>query len=111
VTVSEPGWRLGRHSKQVHLYDTQLAVIIIFTVIHSAFGTYLLSSVYANFPTALLDAAAVDGAGKWRTLWRVVVPVSRPTLSVLLTYFFIWIWNKFFLPLIFTRGIMAGSVK
>jgi raffinose/stachyose/melibiose transport system permease protein len=88
-------------SKQVHLYDTQLAVIIIFTVIQSAFGTYLLSSVYANFPTALLDAAAVDGAGKWRTLWRVVVPVSRPTLSVLLTFFFIWTWNEFFLPLIF----------
>jgi ABC-type glycerol-3-phosphate transport system permease component len=88
-------------SKQLHLYDTELAVIIIFIVIQSAFGTYLLSSVYDSFPRALLDAAQVDGAGRWRVLWRIVVPVSRPTLSVLLTFFFIWTWNEFFLPLVF----------
>lgn len=88
-------------SKSLHLYDSPLSVIIIFTVIQSAFGTYLLSSVYAEFPTELLDAAEVDGAGRWRVLWRVVVPVSRPTLAVLFTFFFIWTWNEFFLPLIF----------
>jgi ABC-type glycerol-3-phosphate transport system permease component len=88
-------------SKLVNLYDSQLAVIIIFTAIQSAFGTYLLSSVYAGFPTELLDAAAIDGAGRWRTLWRVVVPVSRPTLSVLFTFFFVWTWNEFLLPLVF----------
>jgi raffinose/stachyose/melibiose transport system permease protein len=88
-------------SKEVHLYDNLISIIIIFTVIQSAFGTYLLTSVYAEFPTELLDAASVDGAGKWRTLWQVVVPVSRPTLGVLFTFFFIWTWNEFFLPLIF----------
>jgi raffinose/stachyose/melibiose transport system permease protein len=88
-------------SKQVGLYDSLWAIIIIFTVIQGAFGTYLLTSVYADFPTELLDAAAVDGAGKWRALWRVVVPVSRPTLGVLFTFFFIWTWNEFFLPLVF----------
>jgi raffinose/stachyose/melibiose transport system permease protein len=88
-------------SKSLHLYDSLLSIIIIFTVIQSAFGTYLLSSVYAEFPTELLDAAAVDGAGRWRTLWRVVVPVSGPTLAVLFTFFFIWTWNEFFLPLVF----------
>jgi raffinose/stachyose/melibiose transport system permease protein len=88
-------------SKSLHLYDNLLSIIIIFTVIQSAFGTYLLSSVYAEFPGELLDAAAVDGAGRWRTLWRVVVPVSRPTLAVLFTFFFIWTWNEFLLPLVF----------
>jgi len=88
-------------SKSLHLYDNLVSIVIIFTVIQSAFGTYLLSSVYAEFPTELLDAAAVDGAGKWRTLLRVVVPVSRPTLAVLFTFFFIWTWNEFFLPLVF----------
>ncbi|GAA3340838.1 carbohydrate ABC transporter permease [Amorphoplanes nipponensis] len=88
-------------SKSLHLYDSLLSIIIIFTVIQSAFGTYLLSSVYAEFPTELLDAAAVDGAGRFRTLWRVVVPVSKPTLAVLFTFFFIWTWNEFFLPLVF----------
>jgi raffinose/stachyose/melibiose transport system permease protein len=83
------------------LYDTRLVVIIIFTVIQGAFGTYLLASVYASFPRSLIDAAAIDGAGKWRALWLIVVPNSRPTLAVLVTFFFIWTWNEFFLPLIF----------
>jgi hypothetical protein len=55
-------------SKSLHLYDSLISIVIIFTVIQSAFGTYLLSSVYAEFPTELLDAAEVDGAGRWRTL-------------------------------------------
>ena len=88
-------------AKEAGLYDSLISIVIIFTVIQSAFGTYLLTSVYAEFPTELLDAASVDGAGKWRTLWRVVVPVSRPTLGVLFTFFFIWTWNEFFLPLVF----------
>jgi raffinose/stachyose/melibiose transport system permease protein len=88
-------------SKEVGLYNTRLVLVIIFTAIQSAFGTYLLSSVFAAFPRQLLEAAEMDGAGRWRTLWRVVVPVSWPTLSVLFTFFFIWTWNEFFLPLIF----------
>lgn len=88
-------------AKLVHLYDTQLSVIIIFTVIQSAFGTYLLSSVLASFPREILEAAAVDGASRRQILRHVIVPNSRPTLAVLFTFFFIWTWNEFFLPLIF----------
>ncbi|GIF05687.1 carbohydrate ABC transporter permease [Actinoplanes siamensis] len=88
-------------SKQLGLYDSLFSIIIIFTVVQSAFGTYLLTSVYTEFPKELLEAASIDGAGRWRALWRVVVPVSRPTLAVLFTFFFIWTWNEFFLPLIF----------
>ncbi|NUP48931.1 MAG: carbohydrate ABC transporter permease [Catenulispora sp.] len=88
-------------AKQTNLYDTRLAVIIVFTVIQSAFGTYLLSSVLSAFPRDILEAARIDGAGKLRILWQVVVPVSRPTLAVMLTFFFIWTWNEFLLPLVF----------
>jgi raffinose/stachyose/melibiose transport system permease protein len=88
-------------AKQLDLYDTRLAVIIIFTAIQSAFGTFLLSTVLAEFPPELLDAAAIDGAGRLRTLARVVAPVSRPTLGVLFTFFFVWTWNELFIPLIF----------
>lgn len=87
-------------AKEVDLYDTRLAVIIIFTAIQSAFGTYLLSSVLATFPGEILDAARIDGASRWQVLWRVVVPMSWPTLSVLLVFFFIWTWNEFFIPLV-----------
>jgi len=87
--------------KEAGLYDNQWAVIIIFTVIQSAFGTYLLASVYGTFPKELLEAASLDGASRWQILWRVVYPISRPMLSVLLIFFFIWTWNEFLIPLTF----------
>lgn len=87
-------------SKSVGLYNTQLAVIIIFTAIHSAFGTYLLASVFSTFPKSLLEAAALDGASRWTILWRVVFPIARPTMLVLFTLFFVWTWNEFYIPLV-----------
>jgi raffinose/stachyose/melibiose transport system permease protein len=87
-------------AKRVGLYDNVLAVIIVFTVIQGAFGTYLLSSVLGAFPAEILEAARIDGAGHWRILWRIVVPVSRSTLGVMLTLFFIWTWNEFFIPMV-----------
>ncbi len=87
--------------REIGLYNNPWSVIIIFTVIQSAFGTYLLSSVYGTFPKEVLEAAALDGASRWQILWRVIVPISRPTLSVLLIFFFIWTWNEFLIPLTF----------
>ncbi|MFV0374680.1 carbohydrate ABC transporter permease [Microbacterium sp.] len=87
--------------KAIGLYNNVWSVIIIFTVIQAAFGTYLLASVYGTFPKAVLEAASIDGASRWKILWRVVFPISRPTLSVLLIFFFIWTWNEFLIPLTF----------
>ena len=87
-------------TKAVHLYDTLAAVIIVFAVIQSAFGTYLLTSVFSEFPRELLEAAMIDGSTKLQLLTRIVLPISMPTLSVLFVFFFIWTWNEFFLPLI-----------
>jgi len=87
-------------AKATGLYDTQLVVIIIFSVILSAFGTYMLSSVLSNFPREIIEAAEIDGASSWQVLWLVVVPVLRPTLMVVGTFFFIWTWNEFLIPLV-----------
>jgi raffinose/stachyose/melibiose transport system permease protein len=72
----------------------------VFSLIQAAFGTYLLSAVLGQFPREILEAARIDGANRWQVLWRIVVPVSRPTLGVLLVFFFIWTWNEFLLPLV-----------
>jgi raffinose/stachyose/melibiose transport system permease protein len=87
--------------KAMGLYNSQWAIVIIFSVIQSAFGTYLLSSVYGTFPKAILEAAAIDGASRWRIFKDIVFPISRPTLSVLLVFFFIWTWNEYMIPMAF----------
>jgi raffinose/stachyose/melibiose transport system permease protein len=87
-------------TRDLGLYDTQLGVIIILAVLQSAFGTYMLSSVLGCFPPEVLEAARIDGASRRQVLWHIVFPLTRPTLGVLVTFFFIWTWNDFFLPLV-----------
>ncbi|TXH99095.1 MAG: carbohydrate ABC transporter permease [Rhizobium sp.] len=107
-------------SKQVGLFDSMFAVILIFGVLHTAFGTYLLSSVLATFPREIIEAAQIDNASRWQILWLVIVPVLRPTLAVLATFFFIWTWNEFLIPLVFlvsnnnqtvsvAMGVLSGA--
>jgi raffinose/stachyose/melibiose transport system permease protein len=82
------------------LLNSIWSVIIVFTMLWAAYGTYILSSVMSTFPHEVLEAAAIDGAGRWRILWQVVFPIVRPTLSVLVVFIFIWSWNEFYIPLI-----------
>ena len=90
--------------------NTIWSVTIIFIVLQGAFGTYLLSGVLGTFPKELLEAARVDGAGRWRILWTVVVPVIRPTLSVLMVFFFIWTWNEFYIPVVLLNDQSAQTI-
>lgn len=91
---------LFRLSMSAHLYNSIWAIIIIFSVIYSAFGTYMLSVVLSAFPSEILEAAKVDGANPRRILWNVVLPIVRPTMFALGTFFFVWVWNEYLIPLI-----------
>jgi raffinose/stachyose/melibiose transport system permease protein len=87
--------------KLVGLYNTRLSVIIIISVLYSSFGTYFLSSIFSAFNRELIEAAEIDGCNKLQLLFRIIVPLSMPSLSILFVFFFIWSWNEFFIPLIF----------
>jgi raffinose/stachyose/melibiose transport system permease protein len=86
--------------KEMGLYDGKLGYTILVGITYSAFGTYLLSSVFSSFPRELIEAASMDGAGRWTILWRIVLPMSWPTLSVMCVFFFVWSWNEFLYPLV-----------
>lgn len=84
----------------VGLLNSIWSIVIVFSILWGAYGTYILSSVLATFPKEVLEAAAIDGAGRLRILWSVVLPIVRPTLTVLVVFIFIWSWNEFYIPLI-----------
>ncbi|MGW4026948.1 carbohydrate ABC transporter permease [Streptomyces sp. NPDC005009] len=86
--------------KEMGLYDGKLGYTILVGITYSAFGTYLLSSVFSSFPKELIEAASLDGAGRWTILWRIILPMSWPTLSVMCVFFFVWSWNEFLYPLV-----------
>jgi sn-glycerol 3-phosphate transport system permease protein len=70
----------------------------------SAFGTFLLRQHFLSLPREVLDAARVDGAGHLRTLFNVVLPMSRPVLATLVLLTAVSRWNDYLWPLIITNS-------
>jgi ABC-type glycerol-3-phosphate transport system permease component len=64
------------------------------------FGTFWMRAHFATMPPSLIEAARLDGASSWTTLWRVLIPSSRPAVTTLGVLYFVWSWNQFLLPLI-----------
>jgi raffinose/stachyose/melibiose transport system permease protein len=98
-------------SRELNLYDSLLGVTIILAVLQSAFGTYMLASVLGSFPMEVLEAARLDGASRFQILRLIVLPLTRSTLAVLVTFFFIWTWNDFFLPLVLLPSASNQTVS
>ena len=92
----------------VGMGNSQWTIVIICGIINMAFGTYLLSSVMSTFPKELLEAAQIDGAGRWRTLRDVVFPIMKSNCAVLFIFSFIWTWNEFYFTLIF---LVSGDTQ
>jgi multiple sugar transport system permease protein/sn-glycerol 3-phosphate transport system permease protein len=91
LTVASLGW-----------INTYAGLII--PGIGSAFATFLMRQHFLTLPTEVTDAAAVDGAGHLRTLWRVVLPMSRPMLVTVVVITAVEEWNSFVWPLIVTNS-------
>lgn len=70
----------------------------------SAFGTFLLRQHFLSLPKEVLEAARVDGANHVRTLWNVVLPMSRPVLATLILLTVVQRWNDYLWPLIITNS-------
>jgi sn-glycerol 3-phosphate transport system permease protein len=70
----------------------------------SATGAFLLRQGFLQIPRELLEAAYVDGATPWQTLWRVVLPLVRPQLAAFALVSLVYHWNEFLWPLVVLRS-------
>ena len=66
----------------------------------NAFNIYVLKRFFDQIPNDLLDSASLDGAGRLRVLWNIVLPLSRPVLGVVSIFAIIGIWKDFLWPLL-----------
>ncbi|GGK80859.1 carbohydrate ABC transporter permease [Mangrovihabitans endophyticus] len=66
----------------------------------NAFNVYVLKRFFDQIPNDLLDAAAIDGAGRFRVLTSVVLPLSRPVLGVVSIFIIVALWKDFLWPLL-----------
>lgn len=65
-----------------------------------AFGIFMVRQFMVSIPDELIEAARLDGASEIRIFLRVVLPLSRPIIAVLVIFTFMWRWNDFAWPLV-----------
>ena len=77
----------------------------------TGFGTFLLRQSFLSFPMELRDAARVDGAGHFRFLFSILVPLSRPSLAALGIWSALSAWNMYFWPLLATEDPRHQTIQ
>jgi sn-glycerol 3-phosphate transport system permease protein len=91
-------WSLGGERLTASYAGTMIALVLPFLA--NAFGVFLLRQSFLQFPLELRDAATIDGAGHWRFLSRILLPLNKPALAAVGLYVFLSAWNQFFWPLL-----------
>ncbi len=86
------------------LRNTYWALILPQIGLSVSFGTLWMSSFFENAPQELVDAATIDGATRWQTLWQILFPLSKPAVTTLIVLIFMWTWNEFLLALVMVQS-------
>lgn len=79
---------------QLQLIDTIWALVLPGAV--NVFNTIILMNFYKGIPSALEEAARVDGAGPWTILLRVIIPLAKPSIATIALFAIVNHWNAFF---------------
>lgn len=84
------------------LLDTPLALIIVYSTANIPLTVWLMKGFFDEVPTALEEAAAVDGHGLIAIFWKITLPLAAPGLAVSAVFCFIFSWNEFLFALMLT---------
>jgi multiple sugar transport system permease protein len=79
-----------------------LRPLIVPAFLGDAFSIFLLRQFFLTIPSELVDAARVDGANQFQIMWHVVVKVAKPAIAAVGLFQFLYAWNDFFGPLIYS---------
>lgn len=84
------------------LYDTPWTLIVPTAI--SAYNLIVARSFFESLPEELMESAHLDGANDLVILWKIIVPVSKPIISVLIIFYAVGHWNEYFNPMIYLKS-------
>lgn len=89
---------------KAHMYDTLAAVVLPSAAFAIPLTVIILVNFLRDIPDELYESMRADGAGHWRMLWHLALPLSRPALITVTIYDALNVWNGFLFPLILTQS-------
>ena len=85
--------------RNLGLYNSRWAVIIPTAV--SVFNLIILRTAFQQVPESLVESAHLDGASEWTIMFRIIVPLSKASIAVVVLYYAVGIWNSWFPAMIY----------
>ncbi|MCH3971186.1 MAG: carbohydrate ABC transporter permease [Oscillospiraceae bacterium] len=85
--------------KSMGLYNTHWSLILVNAF--SVFGAFLLRQFMLGLPTELSEAARIDGCNEFQIYWRIIMPLTKPSLATLTVFTFTFVWNDYLAPMIY----------
>lgn len=89
---------------QLGLYDTLAALVLPSAAFAIPLTVLILVNFLRDVPEDLFASMRVDGAGEWRILWSLALPLTRPALITVGVYDALQVWNGFLFPLVLTQS-------
>ena len=83
------------------LIDNLWGLVLINVAMNIPYSMFLMAGYIKMIPVSLEESAFIDGANTWQILWKVVVPLIKPSIATTLIYNLVPIWNDAFFPLVF----------
>jgi raffinose/stachyose/melibiose transport system permease protein len=80
------------------LRDTYAGVIIPLISFNVLMMLMMMKNHFDTLPNELIEAATIDGSSRWRTFWRILMPLSGPNLATIGVLSFVYCWNEYLLP-------------
>lgn len=90
--------------KNLGLMNTHLALILIYSTFYMPLSIFLMRNTFDTVPSELMDAALIDGCSVWGVFARVMLPLSWVGIVTVSIFTFMYSWNQFLIPLIFTTS-------
>lgn len=84
---------------EMGLYNTPWALIL--PGCYSIWYIILVKAYFSSIPESLREAARIDGANHYQTLWSIYLPISKPILAVIALYTVVGVWNSWYRPALF----------
>jgi multiple sugar transport system permease protein len=92
------------------LFDSPIALILVYPTLLIPFSTWLLMGYFKTIPFELEECALIDGASRWQILTRIVVPLAVPGLISAFIFSFTLCWNEFIYALTFLQSTQNKTV-
>jgi raffinose/stachyose/melibiose transport system permease protein len=86
------------------LYNTFWALLILYTAFRIPFTTFLIRAYMIDLPREIDEAAEVDGANRWTSFWRIILPMCRPIIISTIILHILFAWNEYLFAMVFTSG-------